>query len=101
MPFCFFYKKSISDFINETVDVVILDSNIGINLRIVYKKTDEWYIEWQRVTTNDNEWQRVVQRVTTSSTTSDNEWPQVTTSGVTSDKEWQWVIQRVTTSDNK
>ena len=24
--------------------------------KIVYKKTDEWYIEWQRVTTNDNEW---------------------------------------------
>ena len=30
---------------------------------IVYKKTDEWYIEWQRV----------VQRVTTSGTTNDNE----------------------------
>ena len=33
------------------------------NLTILYKKTDEWYIEWQRVTTsgttNDNEWQRV------------------------------------------
>ena len=31
--------------------------------KIVYQKTDEWYIEWQRVTTsgttNDNEWQRV------------------------------------------
>ena len=28
---------------------------------IIYKKTDEWYIKWQRVvqrvTTNDNEWQ--------------------------------------------
>ena len=40
---------------------------------IVYKETDEWYSEWQRVTTNDNEWynkwqvvQRVVQRMTTS-----------------------------------
>ena len=40
---------------------------------IVYKKTDEWYIERERVTT----------------------------SGITSDKEWQGVIQRVTTSDNK
>ena len=45
---------------------------------IVYKKTDEWYIEWQRVvqrvttsgTKSDNEWQRMVQRVTTN----DNEW---------------------------
>ena len=38
------------------------DSYNRFNL-IVYKKTDEWYIEWQRVvqqvTTNDNEWQRV------------------------------------------
>ena len=45
---------------------------------IVYKKTDEWYIEWQRVTasgtTSDNKWQRVVQRVTTSGTANDNEW---------------------------
>ena len=80
-------------------------------LQIVYKKTDEWYIEWQRVTTNyikwqrvvqrvtanDNEWQWVVQRVTTSGTTSDNEWQRVTTSGATSDKEWQ----RVTTNSNE
>ena len=34
-------------------------------------KTDEWYIGWQRVTTNNKEWQRVVKRVTTN----DNEWP--------------------------
>ena len=59
------------------------------------EKTDECYIEWQRVTTNDNEWQRVVQRVTTD----DNEWQRVTTNGATSDKEWQWGIQRVTKSD--
>ena len=50
--------------------LMIAFSNINcfskFNLRtflIVYKKTDEWYIEWQRVvqrvTTNDNEWQRV------------------------------------------
>ena len=44
---------------------------------IVYKKTDEWYIEWQRVIMSDNEdskwyneWQRVVQQVTKSGTTS-------------------------------
>ena len=43
------------------------------NRGIVYKKTDEWYNEWQRVTTSgttrDNEWydegQRVVEQVTT------------------------------------
>ena len=37
---------------------------------IVYKKTDKWYIEWQRVTASgtksDNEWQRV--------TRNENEW---------------------------
>ena len=79
--------------------------------KIVYKKTDEWYIEWQRVvqrvTTNDNEWYNEWQRMTTSDnewynewqrmTTSDNEWQRVTTSGTTSDKEWKWV----TKSDNE
>ena len=64
---------------------------------IVYKKTDEWYIEWERVTTSgttsDNEWERVVQRVTTS----DKEWQKVTTS----DKEWQRMLKRVTTNDNE
>ena len=50
---------------------------------IVYKKTDEWYIEWQRVTK--------------SGTTSDNEWQRVTTN----DKEWQRVAQRVTTNANE
>ena len=40
---------------------------------IVYKKKDEWYIEWHRMTTSDNEWQQVVQRMTTSDTASDNE----------------------------
>ena len=41
---------------------------------------NEWYNEWQLVTTSDNEWQLV--------TTSDNEWRQVTTS----DSEWQIVV---------
>ena len=39
-------------------------------LTIVYKKTDEWYIEWQRMTTSDNElyneWYNEWQRMTTS-----------------------------------
>ena len=43
-------------------------------MKIVYKTTDEWFIEWQRVTTNDKEWQRM----TTSGTTSDNECQRVT-----------------------
>ena len=44
-------------------------------VRIVYKKTDEWYIKWQRVTT--------------SGTTSDNEWY----------NEWQRVVQRMKAND--
>ena len=73
--------------------------------KIVYKKTDEWYIEWQRVTTNDDEWQRVVQRVTTNDTTSGNEWQRMIKGGTTSDNEWHNEWKRVTmsdtTSDNK
>ena len=38
---------------------------------IIFKKTEEWYIQWQRVTmsniTSDNDWQRVI--------TNDNERP--------------------------
>ena len=49
-----------------------------------YKKTDEWYIEWQRVTTSgttrDNELQRM--------TTSNNKWQRETTN----DKKWQRVV---------
>ena len=75
----------------------MLKSNFGM---IVYKKTDEWYIEWQRMRTSDNEWynewQRVIQRVTTSGTTSDNEWQRMTTSGTMSDNKWYNKWQRVT-----
>ena len=42
------------------------------NLSIIYKKTDERYIEWQRVTTIDSEWNNEWQWVTKSSTTSKN-----------------------------
>ena len=53
------------------------------NVEIVYKRTDEWYIEGQRVTANDNEWQRVVQRVKMS----DKEWQRM----AMSDSKWeQW-----------
>ena len=68
---------------------------------IVYKKTDEWYTEWQRITASDNEWQQVIQRMTTSSTTSfttsDNEWQRMTMSGKTNGNEWhhEWKRMRV------
>ena len=69
---------------------------------IVCKKTDQWYIEWHRMTASDNEWERVVQRMTRSSTTSGIEWynkwqgmKRLTVSGIASDNEWQ----RMTTSN--
>ena len=40
---------------------------------IVYKKTDEWYIKWQQVTTNDNERYNQWQQVKTSGTTNEND----------------------------
>ena len=49
------------------------------------KKTDEWHIEWQRVTASgimsDNKWQQMATSCTTSGTTS----------GITNDNEWKWV----------
>ena len=45
--------------------IILLMSKSEVMLvRILYKKTDEWYIKWQRV----------VQRVRMSGTTNDNEW---------------------------
>ena len=72
---------------------------------IVCKKTDEWYIEWHRMTTSDNEWQPVVQQMTRSGTTSGIEWynkwqrmiQRVTVSGIANDNEWQ----RVTKTNNE
>ena len=68
---------------------------------IVYKKTDVWYIEWQRGTTNGNEChselQRVVQQLTTNvqlTATNDNEWQRMKTSDNECYNEWQ----KVTTS---
>ena len=55
---------------------------------IFYKKTDECYLRWQRVTTNDNKWQRVA----TNDNNWYNEWQRVTTGGI----EWR----EVTTSGN-
>ena len=42
---------------------------------------NEWYNEWQRVTTSDNQWQRVVQRVVRWVTTNENECQRITMSG--------------------
>ena len=59
---------------------------------MAYKKTDDWYIEWQRViqqeTTNNKEWQRM--------TTSKNKWQRV----ATNDNEWQQMAASGTTNEN-
>ena len=72
-----------------------------IKQQILYKKTGDWFIEWQWMTTSsttgDSEWQRVVQRVTTNdnewqlAVTNDSEWQQLTMR----DRKWQQVVQRM------
>ena len=38
--------------------ILLLSNNkFSQNTGIVYKKGDKWYMEWKRVTTNDNKWQ--------------------------------------------
>ena len=79
-------------------DVADCKTNNYSTQMIVYKKTDEWYIEWQRMTTsgttNDNEWYNEWKRVTTSGT-SDKKWYRKWTLMTTSNKKWQ----RMTASD--
>ena len=56
---------------------------------------NEWYNEWQRITTsdkNDNEWYNKCQRVTAS----DSEWQRVTTN----DNKRQGVTARDKTNEN-
>ena len=82
---------------------------------IVYKKTDEWNIELQRVTTsgattNDNEWQQMImisttndyqwQRVVQRLVTIYDEQQRVTITEKTSDSKWQKVIKWVTTNES-
>ena len=93
----------------RTLSLLFQIQNKSASHWIVYKKTDEWYIEQQRMTTNDNEWQgasgktndnewqRMKQRVATSETTNDNEWQQVVKQMKMSDKEWK----QVTKNDNE
>ena len=84
--------------------LVIARISFSLTTRIVYKKTDEWSNEWQRLrtsgTTSDNEWQRVVQRMLTSGTTNTNEWYNEWQRVTTSDNEWN-ERQRVIENDNE
>ena len=98
-----FHHQHYLDFVKHLINVYLLKE---VYIKIVYKKTDEWYVEWQRVvqrvTTNDNEWYNEWQRMTTSDNEWYNEWQRMTTSDnkwynewqrvKMSDNEWQWVI---------
>ena len=75
------------------LQIIVKYLSVSYRLGIVYKKTDEWYNEWQRVTTSgitrDKEWQPV----TTNDSEWYNEWQRVTMN----DSEWQ----QVTKNDNE
>ena len=73
------------------------ENKIRMIKSIVYKKTDKWHIERQRVTTNDNEWYSEWQRMATGG----NEWQRITTSGTTNDDEWYNEWKRVTTNQKE
>ena len=120
----YFYSRKCMDFLTlkrhnffqnqnsrKATHSFVTDSDKLFNLReskfwenqffsMVYKKTDEWYIEWQQMRTNDNEWYNDWQRVATNDNEWYNKWQQVAASSATSDSEWQRVVQQVTTNDN-
>ena len=76
----------------------INESFFTITFAIVYKKTYEWYFEWQRGTasgtTSENKWQPIHNEW-------HNKWQRVTTSGAISGNERnnQWL--RMTTSEKE
>ena len=80
--------KSALDLISTLQCNHSLKDQILKTVKIVYKKTDEKYNEWQRVATNDK-WQQV--------TTNDNEWQGMTTS----DKKKQWTTTNVSDKTNE
>ena len=93
----YIYKVYVQLFLRNTLlQISLIES-------IFYKKIDEWYIEWQQVTTSDNEWYNEWQRITTSDNkwqkavqriaASDSEWQQMTMSY----SEWQQVVKRMKT----
>ena len=42
-------------YVISSLSYIIVQPKKIVASEIVYKKSDDWYIEWQRVTTNDNE----------------------------------------------
>ena len=74
---------------NTLLKILLIES-------IFFKKADEWYIKWQRVTSSDNEWYNEWQQMTMSGTKNDSEWQPETTK----DNEWQWVTASGKTNEN-
>ena len=61
--------------------ILVLNNNeFSQDTGIVYKKVDEWYVEWQRVTTSDNKWQ----------------WVAANDSGITHENDTVHIKERVT-----
>ena len=51
-----FYKYYMNKFNVPKKKIFVLSNNkFSQDIVIVYKKVNEWYVEWQRVTTNENE----------------------------------------------
>ena len=80
-------KESISSYIKprSTTRMCLIGYSVPCHIswftKIVYQKTDEWYIEWQRMTTGNDKWQWM--------TTNDNEWQRMTTGSTTNGSEWK------------
>ena len=64
---------------------------------IYYKKTDEWYIVWQRVTLNGTTIDKECQQITTSCTTNESKWQWAERR----DDEWQCMTTSGVTNENK
>ena len=68
---------------------VLSNSKFSQDTVIVYKKADEWYIGWQRMTTSSNKWQWMA--ANDSGTTNENDTVHF--------KEWVTAILSVTKTD--
>ena len=69
--------------------LVLSNSKFSQDTVIVYKKADEWYIGWQRMTTSSNKWQWMA--ANDSGTTNENDTVHF--------KEWMTAILSVTKTD--
>ena len=52
------FKENFRELLSKSISMYPCIFVVIVNglCTIVYKNTDEWYIEWQEVKTNGNEW---------------------------------------------